>query len=618
MSEPDHNIEHTASMLELLSICRDSPTEREKLRAKITTHMEEERKSILETVARTHTESLLAALTHEQQRRLNRYTEELFSDFGSYHRYILSIAIAKGLPGRGPFHSAQCAMHAMLYVLPELYEAQSFVLMLDAIQGDDGHDGMRVDHILLARIQSEFETDVRLGHHEMQFIQGIFDRTDAGRLVRLVGFDPEAAQTVINRVRESVDARLDRAFDAANRPSHGVHTLVSESFQDAYRMSIDDIATTDKEKEFVKRLSVTVGEEAMGLPWPRRDAPVRRRAFLRCQSGEVMALNLGGLEHSVRAYIEQELAADNSVFQKYRKAKNNYIEHRGFHELARLIGSPPTEKNYYIKDTDGNFKERDALWFGDDWAVVLEVKDMSVREPAQTIEPALIRRRDDLDKSLGAANRQAESVAKQLRRPDGELAIYSESGTLLRSISTKSVSRVFKVVATGDDFRGDACNPQCWLDLGDEQVPWVIDVFSLALVGCVFREKRRDFIDYLDWRLSSVRRFRNADELEVCGCYATHGRFNVPGDGEWSVAMEYADVFDICYYRSIGIPIEYPKANSKPVFTSVSLSKDRLRTRIGRGPTRSTPVGTKSSASTRLKSRQKPAPKKRKRRKPRR
>lgn len=315
MSKPAGTIEETGSMLELLQLCRQSPTETERLRAKATGHMEEIRKSIQDTVARTHTESLLAALTHEQQRRLNQYTEEPLSDFGSYHRYILSIAIARGLPGQGPSHSAMSAMHAMLSILPELYETRSLVLSLDAMQSDDSRDSVRVDHIHLARIQSEFETDVRLGHHEMQFIRGIFELTDQKRLVRLVGFSPAAAEAVIQQLREIVEARVGRALDAGRHSGGSLQAFALDNSPKAYRIANDEIAATDEERAFVEKLSVAVGETAMELPWPKRDAPVRRRTFLRCETGEVMALNLGGREHSIRAYIEQQLAAHEVVFQ---------------------------------------------------------------------------------------------------------------------------------------------------------------------------------------------------------------------------------------------------------------------------------------------------------------
>lgn len=582
----ERRFENAETLPDLLDILRGNSGERDRYRDYLKGIKATLLSNIQLRITQSPTSTLLKIFNLAMLQEIQPDHSRGITNTSSYCRFLAGLSIANGIDGQGSMYEMNATKDALFELCSKYYDVLFQLMCIEYVFTHEETRDPRMDSIRILQIQSTFETDVKLPLHEQQLISHLMERLMRTSYSSNM-IDVRQIFPVISRARDILQHRMNLAIPQVENLVDDSASYAMDAIQNRLQLDLSEITVSDGEREVVQYFTVSHGDRSIECDIPHRYAPVGQYIFYKNKYDKLIPIHLAAAEISVRKRVESDLASSNALLDRYRQFRNEYIEKRAIEELSNLLGCKPDKTNYYIADKNGNIAERDAIWITPHAVYVMEVKDVKPREVSKT-GANIVKRSQDIERGIGAANEQAQVVAEQAL--SGKISLYDSSGNKQTELIIPTSTPIHKILVTGEDYQHNSTDPSIWLHTAANATPWVIDVFSLAQIGRAFVEFGRNLHQYLLWKQHLHGRLHNADELEIIGYYSIYGNIPFPEGMQVQIGSEFADIFDIYYLRDQGLSVENFEYDPVPAIAKMKRSSHEVRVEFGDGTSDSIPV----------------------------
>lgn len=344
-----------------------------------------------------------------------------------------------------------------------------------------------------------------------------------------------------------------------------------------------DEATNGSGEAFLQAFSFTPGNVNIDYHTPYDADIVRSHPFARINDDTYLLVDACYCKMAPSYRLEQCFTNPEQI-RRLRKRRDTALEEETLNLFSKTFVDASHLASYYVP-VEGNSKyaERDLLIIQGESAFVVECKAAPLRSLGGRGDK-IIRITSDVKKTITEGYHQAASVIQYIKSCDGQCKFFDASGRVKQNLDLSRITNFFPVVILDSYFGLVATDLACWLEpLLGIGFPWVVDSDTLESIILKINTLEK-FEGFLKWRSTVQGKQLNEDEAVFAGYYHHHGNFKLPiqEGGIAQLSASYADVFEIEYFRRLGIEMDVPEENQKPaVVSSISRKGDQIELRIG-------------------------------------
>ena len=307
-------------------------------------------------------------------------------------------------------------------------------------------------------------------------------------------------------------------------------TFALDDVVEAYGRRIDRQAV----KAVIDKLAFEFGDlEDCNKEWVILDNPVWKRPFIKIDDETYFLALAGHIPHYISGLLEDLVAEDRALDQKYRERKARHLED----EIERLFKAGFPHGRIYRgsmwDDGAGNKGENDLTMVLGSVAIVVEAKSGSLTPPAQRGAPK--RLVDTVGQLIVEPADQAYRFIRVLEGTEGPQSFVTKSGAE-NKIDVSEVRYFLPLTVTMEQF-GFVTNLRNLAEsrISDRDVPELAQVVSLTDLMVIFEvlDLQSEKVHYLFRRRELGARMRlHGYETDVLAFYLDRG-FNI-GEVEFS------------------------------------------------------------------------------------
>ncbi len=216
--------------------------------------------------------------------------------------------------------------------------------------------------------------------------------------------------------------------------------------------------------------------------------------------------------------------------EKYRKARDNYVEYRSFEIIRDVLQASATSwKNLsyeYEEAGDKRIGETDGVVFVDGILFIIEAKAHQLRPSSQRGAPKSFP--EQIDNIIGKADQQAERFINILRT-QGEIDLFNNKGIHQVTLRSREVHDIKKIIVTYEDLSPHLAQLHLLYEtewISASNWPWVIAIHDLMAI-CHIITHPAIFLLYLQRRidLNKYSGLKFHDEMEIFGHFISKGLY---------------------------------------------------------------------------------------------
>ena len=395
------------------------------------------------------------------------------------------------------------------------------------------------------------------------------------------------------------DFDADHLFQLVGRHLHSMKAMLvyhsDMRLADCFTFTLDDVVEAygqciDQQavRTLIDKLAFEFGDLGdCNKEWVVLDNPVWRRPFIKVDEDTYFLALAGHIPHYVSGLLEDMVAEDRALDQKYRDRKAQYLEG----EVERLFKAGFPDGRIYRgsmwDDGAGNKGENDLTMVLGSVAIVVEAKSGSLSPPAQRGAPK--RLVDTVRQLIVEPADQAYRFIRVLEGTEGPQSFVTKSSAE-NTIDVSGVRYFLPLTVTMEQF-GFVSNVRNLADSGisDREVSELAQVLSLTDLMVVFEvlDLQSEKVHYLFRRRELGARMRlHGYEMDVLAFYLDRG-FNIEeiefsGNSfvDLTLASKQLDLYFVG--QVLGVTVDKPRLRLTSWWTRMlqrldsDLSEDRL------------------------------------------
>ena len=286
--------------------------------------------------------------------------------------------------------------------------------------------------------------------------------------------------------------------------------------------------------------------------------PLSNKPIIDLQNGLFQVFEEKRVLHAIRNYLESICKRNEQTTSRLSHHKGNYLEDNIVELFRKFFGkNAEILKGYYI---DGCEQDIMILW--KNFIFIIESKAYTNKEPFRDTEKAFKRIKQDFDRSIGYAHKQAKRVENKFK--EGlPFNLTDKNGNTLKTISpTDYKDNDFYIIVNQEAFGQIQVDLSTFLEIDEEDnYPWAVrfdDLETFILTLIAKRKKPQYFIDFLIFREFLHGHITCMDEGEICGGYLMGALTHEIAESNDMIVCtpELASVFDEQYRKGMGFKNE--------------------------------------------------------------
>jgi hypothetical protein len=286
--------------------------------------------------------------------------------------------------------------------------------------------------------------------------------------------------------------------------------------------------------------------------------PLSNKPIIDLQNGLFQVFEEKRVLHAIRNYLESICKRNEQTTSRLSHHKGNYLEDNIVELFRKFFGkNAEILKGYYI---DGCEQDIMILW--KNFIFIIESKAYTNKEPFRDTEKAFKRIKQDFDRSIGYAHKQAKRVENKFK--EGlPFNLTDKNGNTLKTISpTDYKDNDFYIIVNQEAFGQIQVDLSTFLEIDEEDnYPWAVrfdDLETFILTLIAKKKKPQYFIDFLIFREFLHGHITCMDEGEICGGYLMGALTHEIAESNDMIVCtpELASVFDEQYRKGMGFKNE--------------------------------------------------------------
>ena len=286
--------------------------------------------------------------------------------------------------------------------------------------------------------------------------------------------------------------------------------------------------------------------------------PLSNKPIIDLQNGLFQVFEEKRVLHAIRNYLESICKRNEQTTSRLSHHKGNYLEDNIVELFRKFFGkNAEILKGYYI---DGCEQDIMILW--KNFIFIIESKAYTNKEPFRDTEKAFKRIKQDFDRSIGYAHKQAKRVENKFK--EGlPFNLTDKNGNTLKTISpTDYKDNDFYIIVNQEVFGQIQVDLSTFLEIDEEDnYPWAVrfdDLETFILTLIAKKKKPQYFIDFLIFREFLHGHITCMDEGEICGGYLMGALTHEIAESNDMIVCtpELASVFDEQYRKGMGFKNE--------------------------------------------------------------
>ena len=286
--------------------------------------------------------------------------------------------------------------------------------------------------------------------------------------------------------------------------------------------------------------------------------PLSNKPIIDLQNGLFQVFEEKRVLHAIRNYLESICKRNEQTTSRLSHHKGNYLEDNIVELFRKFFGkNAEILKGYYI---DGCEQDIMILW--KNFIFIIESKAYTNKEPFRDTEKAFKRIKQDFDRSIGYAHKQAKRVENKFK--EGlPFNLTDKNGNTLKTISpTDYKDNDFYIIVNQEAFGQIQVDLSTFLEIDEEDnYPWAVrfdDLETFILTLIAKKKKPQNFIDFLIFREFLHGHITCMDEGEICGGYLMGALTHEIAESNDMIVCtpELASVFDEQYRKGMGFKNE--------------------------------------------------------------
>ena len=286
--------------------------------------------------------------------------------------------------------------------------------------------------------------------------------------------------------------------------------------------------------------------------------PLSNKPIIDLQNGLFQVFEEKRVLHAIRNYLESICKRNEQTTSRLSHHKGNYLEDNIVELFRKFFGkNAEILKGYYI---DGCEQDIMILW--KNFIFIIESKAYTNKEPFRDTEKAFKRIKQDFDRSIGYAHKQAKRVENKFK--EGlPFNLTDKNGNTLKTISpTDYKDNDFYIIVNQEAFGQIQVDLSTFLEIDEEDnYPWAVrfdDLETSILTLIAKKKKPQYFIDFLIFREFLHGHITCMDEGEICGGYLMGALTHEIAESNDMIVCtpELASVFDEQYRKGMGFKNE--------------------------------------------------------------
>lgn len=286
--------------------------------------------------------------------------------------------------------------------------------------------------------------------------------------------------------------------------------------------------------------------------------PLSNKPIIDLQNGLFQVFEEKRVLHAIRNYLESICKRNEQTTSRLSNHKGNYLEDNIVELFRKFFGkNAEILKGYYI---DGCEQDIMILW--KNFIFIIESKAYTNKEPFRDTEKAFKRIKQDFDRSIGYAHKQAKRVENKFK--EGlPFNLTDKNGNTLKTISpTDYKDNDFYIIVNQEAFGQIQVDLSTFLEIDEEDnYPWAVrfdDLETFILTLIAKKKKPQYFIDFLIFREFLHGHKTCMDEGEICGGYLMGALTHEIAESNDMIVCtpELASVFDEQYRKGMGFKNE--------------------------------------------------------------
>lgn len=286
--------------------------------------------------------------------------------------------------------------------------------------------------------------------------------------------------------------------------------------------------------------------------------PLSNKPIIDLQNGLFQVFEEKRVLHAIRNCLESICKRNEQTTSRLSHHKGNYLEDNIVELFRKFFGkNAEILKGYYI---DGCEQDIMILW--KNFIFIIESKAYTNKEPFRDTEKAFKRIKQDFDRSIGYAHKQAKRVENKFK--EGlPFNLTDKNGNTLKTISpTDYKDNDFYIIVNQEAFGQIQVDLSTFLEIDEEDnYPWAVrfdDLETFILTLIAKKKKPQYFIDFLIFREFLHGHITCMDEGEICGGYLMGALTHEIAESNDMIVCtpELASVFDEQYRKGMGFKNE--------------------------------------------------------------
>lgn len=286
--------------------------------------------------------------------------------------------------------------------------------------------------------------------------------------------------------------------------------------------------------------------------------PLSNKPIIDLQNGLFQVFEEKRVLHAIRNCLESICKRNEQTTSRLSHHKGNYLEDNIVELFRKFFGkNAEILKGYYI---DGCEQDIMILW--KNFIFIIESKAYTNKEPFRDTEKAFKRIKQDFDRSIGYAHKQAKHVENKFK--EGlPFNLTDKNGNTLKTISpTDYKDNDFYIIVNQEAFGQIQVDLSTFLEIDEEDnYPWAVrfdDLETFILTLIAKKKKPQYFIDFLIFREFLHGHITCMDEGEICGGYLMGALTHEIAESNDMIVCtpELASVFDEQYRKGMGFKNE--------------------------------------------------------------
>lgn len=286
--------------------------------------------------------------------------------------------------------------------------------------------------------------------------------------------------------------------------------------------------------------------------------PLSNKPIIDLQNGLFQVFEEKRVLHAIKNYLESICKRNEQTTSRLSHHKGNYLEDNIVELFRKFFGkNAEILKGYYI---DGCEQDIMILW--KNFIFIIESKAYTNKEPFRDTEKAFKRIKQDFDRSIGYAHKQAKRVENKFK--EGlPFNLTDKNGNTLKTISpTDYKDNDFYIIVNQEAFGQIQVDLSTFLEIDEEDnYPWAVrfdDLETFILTLIAKKKKPQYFIDFLIFREFLHGHITCMDEGEICGGYLMGALTHEIAESNDMIVCtpELASVFDEQYRKGMGFKNE--------------------------------------------------------------